>query len=729
MYAPGLGISENPFKLGPDPGRFFTASTHECAYRGIMDCIKQRKKLLLLSGEAGTGKTTLLLKVMQDVGESARVLYFPYTNLSPDALLGHVCRQLGITDTESRDGGGLKTLQDFFAQRQHTGELTVLLIDEAQNLDQEALTQLSELPNIAAAETVQVILAGHPSLEERLKLLIGTGERSATCCQLNNLDNEEVVEYLRLRLRQVGCLRDDLFTEDTVAQLIGLTKGNPRLINIVCGNALAVADRNARTRLSGELIEVGAVMGAKAREPQQGSGPRVETILARMGAEPPAPTSPEVPASADPVEPHEVQLLQAMQEDIADGARPWETVSPGSGRARVLIARLSILSANLRSLTSFGQGRHEDGNVTKPWAARSQRVVAHLAWSIQRAGERIWARGISLGSRIADFTHEGTMNLMTHSRTRVSGFAGRAQAGVEHSAESTAVRWRHPAGQVATRIRDSLEWLWQIGWLNGVLARRPWGRHVLAELRNRLAASGVRNILVIAGLSAVVVSAWLVAGPRTQPLEESPIASNVSEFGRFSTDELRNRVNELTYQLERSLGEQERLTRELADVREERDWLATRLRGVASEDTGAVGGLGNNEARTKTELLQDQELAKATDYTVRKGDTLWAIALELGISVANLAAWNGIQANDVLRVGQRLAISARPQRQSPTAADRDAQSLRYVVQRGDSLYQIAKRFDVTIAQLRSWNNLAPDRHLQPHQQLTVFVGNPANASL
>ena len=171
----------------------------------------------MLIGEAGTGKTTLLRRLMDNLDDSIRVAFFDKTTLTFEELLDFICQAFDLPVKTGRRLEKLQGLNEFLLVTQRNGGTGVLIIDEAQNLSDEMLENLRLLSNFEAAnkKLLQIILVGQPELEKKIERpeLRQLKQRIVVRCQLDHLKPQYVGSFIRHRLHVVGCEREDLFTD------------------------------------------------------------------------------------------------------------------------------------------------------------------------------------------------------------------------------------------------------------------------------------------------------------------------------------------------------------------------------------------------------------------------------------------------------------------------------------------------------------------------------------
>lgn len=284
MYTSFFGFKEKPFNITPDPRFFYRNPLYNEVYANLYYAVKERKGFAALTGEVGTGKTTLLRKLMDDLAMTARFVYFYNTNLTFEELLSFVCEELRL-QVDRRRGrlGKIRALNEFLLEQRRKGGTGVLLVDEAQKLGGDVLENLRLLSNIetASEKLLQIVLVGQPELKTKLDQpeLRQLRQRISIYCRLDSLKEREVGPFVSYRLKAVGYKRNDLFTPEAIRKIAFYSNGLPRLINIICDNALLVAYGSRQDTISAEMIEEVAhdlQSGAQGR-PNDVRDPAVET--------------------------------------------------------------------------------------------------------------------------------------------------------------------------------------------------------------------------------------------------------------------------------------------------------------------------------------------------------------------------------------------------------------------------------------------------------------------
>ena len=259
MYLEYFGFREKPFNVTPDPRFFYSNPVYQETYAGLLYGIRERKGFISLIGEVGTGKTTLLRKLMAELREPVHFVYLCYTTLTFEELLSFICADLGLVLEEKSHLQRIQALNDFLLRVAKEGGTGVLLVDEAQNLADDVLENLRLLSNLetASEKLLQIILVGQPELERKLAQpkLRQLKQRIAIQGRLGRLKEREVEPFILSRLSAVGYESQSLFTPEAIQRIATYSKGTPRLINVICDNALLIAYSLNQPVVQAEVIE------------------------------------------------------------------------------------------------------------------------------------------------------------------------------------------------------------------------------------------------------------------------------------------------------------------------------------------------------------------------------------------------------------------------------------------------------------------------------------------
>jgi type II secretory pathway predicted ATPase ExeA len=254
-----FGFRDMPFGVAPDP-RFFFRNYHYSEGLDILaEGIRAKKGLLLVTGEVGTGKTILLRKLMRHLEASTRSVFVSTSHLTSDGLIDLIFEDLDLPSRGKTGFALVQALRDYLLQQNRGAKTVALLIDEAQKLTDGALESLCDLSNLETEQEklLQIVLVGQPELIVKLRkpALQRIKQRIAIHHQTRALSVATDVEhYIRHRLRAAGYEGPDIFNQKSLEAISAYSSGTPRLINTLCDNALAVAARAGRKRVSAYVI-------------------------------------------------------------------------------------------------------------------------------------------------------------------------------------------------------------------------------------------------------------------------------------------------------------------------------------------------------------------------------------------------------------------------------------------------------------------------------------------
>ena len=259
MYNSYFGFSVSPFSVTPDPNFFYTNPVYQEAYANLRYGIESKKGFIVITGEVGTGKTTLLRKLMHNLEGTIHTVFVFNTYLDFTELLRVILYDLGLAPEEPNKVTMLQELNDYLITQLKQGHIVTVLVDEAQNLSDEALEGLRLLSNLETDQEklIQIVLMGQPELQARLDRpsLRQLKQRVALQCRLVPLKDEEVGPYIDFRLRAAGYKGKDLFHPDALRLIAFYSNGIPRLVNIICDNALLCAYARSQKTVSADMIK------------------------------------------------------------------------------------------------------------------------------------------------------------------------------------------------------------------------------------------------------------------------------------------------------------------------------------------------------------------------------------------------------------------------------------------------------------------------------------------
>ena len=265
MYRAFFGLNEKPFAITPDPRYLFLSERHAEALAHLLYGITEAGGFIQLTGEVGTGKTTVVRSLLAQTPQHAEIALILNPRMTAPEFLLTICEELGIGVQDSATSS-LKDLVDILSQyllRAHGGgKRVVLIVDEAQNLAPEVLEQVRLLTNLETntQKLLQIILIGQPELRDLLDRneLRQLAQRITGRYHLCPLTIEETTAYVRHRLRVAGAI-NDIFTPSALREVHRLSRGVPRLINVLCDRALLGAYTQDRHQVGAAFIRRGAM--------------------------------------------------------------------------------------------------------------------------------------------------------------------------------------------------------------------------------------------------------------------------------------------------------------------------------------------------------------------------------------------------------------------------------------------------------------------------------------
>jgi general secretion pathway protein A len=245
MYLELFKLHELPFRLSPDPQFLFLSKQHARAKAYMESTIWFTDGFVVITGEIGAGKTTLIETFLHELQTDAVVAQINQTQLSPTAFLQTVLVQFGFSPFSMKKPEVLATLNQFLVEQHVAGRKVLLIIDEAQNLSHRVLEEVRMLSGIETTKekALRIILAGQPELNEKLNSpeLVQLAQRVRLRFHLTTLTKEETTAYIDHRLEVAGSQGRRIFADDTYPTIYNYTGGVPRLINTLCDTCLMAA--------------------------------------------------------------------------------------------------------------------------------------------------------------------------------------------------------------------------------------------------------------------------------------------------------------------------------------------------------------------------------------------------------------------------------------------------------------------------------------------------------
>lgn len=273
MYRAFFGLGEAPFRITPDPRFLHLDPAVEAALGAVAAGVTEHAGLVLLVGEVGTGKTTLIRRLLDTLPPEVRTVLVLHPTVGFEEILDHVLLEVGLPVA----GGGpdvlLERLAEFLREHARDGGTVAVFFDEAQALRAStfaALPRLLDLVGDDGRPALQVVLAGQPELDARLAApdLASLRARVRVTARLAPLSPDAVAAYVRARLVHAQARDPDLFTADALERLAAHSQGIPRVINVLCESALVAAFAEGQPRITGPLIEAVWADYAPLHEPR-----------------------------------------------------------------------------------------------------------------------------------------------------------------------------------------------------------------------------------------------------------------------------------------------------------------------------------------------------------------------------------------------------------------------------------------------------------------------------
>ena len=260
MYKKFFGLKENPFNVNPDPRYLYLTPNTQEALACLTYGIETRKGFILLTGEVGTGKTTLINKLLEWLHKERVFTAFVFNpRLSVSQFFDFMMADFGIPCESHQKGQMLLKLNQWLLDRYQAGERAVLVVDEAQNLSPQMLEEIRLLTNLETSteKLLQIVLAGQPELEQKLNQpqLRQLRQRITLRAKTRQLTLDETQGYIQERMRIAGAENPDIFSPEAVAAVHRFARGIPRVTNLLCEHALVSSFAVQKNPVPGEIVE------------------------------------------------------------------------------------------------------------------------------------------------------------------------------------------------------------------------------------------------------------------------------------------------------------------------------------------------------------------------------------------------------------------------------------------------------------------------------------------
>ena len=294
MYESFYGLREKPFELLPDPSYLYMSASHENAFTHLEYAVAENKGFVVISGEIGSGKTTLINFLLDRIKAELKDGLINNPNITPAQFLQTICREFELDATGYNKADCLMLFNFFLIEQYAEGNRVTLIIDEAQNISPSTMEEIRLLSNLETDKhhLLQIILVGQPQLKDVLRRedLEQFSQRVSVHCHLDGLSAKEVGHYIRYRLRIGGAENLEIFNDEAIMAISDYTRGIPRLINIICDTALVygfsdgveIIDRKTvddviKVRNDGEIFSVAD------KDQNRAASPNEKAVVAATG--------------------------------------------------------------------------------------------------------------------------------------------------------------------------------------------------------------------------------------------------------------------------------------------------------------------------------------------------------------------------------------------------------------------------------------------------------------
>jgi general secretion pathway protein A len=258
MYKKYYGLKETPFNVTSDPHFLYMSTRHKEALSSLIYGINERKGFIEITGDIGTGKTTLCRALLNELDSKTKTAFVLNPRLSEIQFIMAVLDDFGITVKRNTKSEMIKALNRFLIEQLAAGNNAVLIIDESQNLKKNLLEEVRLLSNLETEKEklFQIVLVGQPELREKLASpeLAQLRQRIAVRYHVMPLEKKDIAMYIKHRLEIAGADKDISWQDNAIEEIYSYSKGVPRLINIVCDRSMLLGYVKEIRRFNSDII-------------------------------------------------------------------------------------------------------------------------------------------------------------------------------------------------------------------------------------------------------------------------------------------------------------------------------------------------------------------------------------------------------------------------------------------------------------------------------------------
>ena len=258
-YTTFYGFSEDPFAITPDPKFFFPSESHKEALASLLYGINRKKGFIVILGEAGIGKTTLIHHLISQLDDKVKTILFPQSHLPFHQILKEMLLKLKLPLGLETKGSMIHELYHHLIQCLERNETAAVIIDEAENIGLDVIEEVRLLANLetSTSKLLQIVLVGEQGLMDKLRseVIRQIKQRVVVSCRINPLTEEESMRYIDHRMKIAGGDCSEVFTDEALSLICRYAKGIPLALNILCHNALSVGYCLSQKRVSPAMVK------------------------------------------------------------------------------------------------------------------------------------------------------------------------------------------------------------------------------------------------------------------------------------------------------------------------------------------------------------------------------------------------------------------------------------------------------------------------------------------